>query len=58
MKSIWARDLRLMYEWFDVHGFGMTEAEFQDQVALLGRAPGSYEQFVSKIAEDWKIKLA
>ncbi|KAK7416160.1 hypothetical protein QQX98_005357 [Neonectria punicea] len=58
MNPVYARDMRLMYEWFDVRGFGMTEAEFQDQVALLGRAPASYEQFVSKTAEEWKVECA
>ncbi|KPM43935.1 hypothetical protein AK830_g2573 [Neonectria ditissima] len=57
IKAVWARDLRLMYEWFEIHGFGMTEAEFQDQVTLLGKKPSSYEGFVSKTAEDWKVEL-
>ncbi|KAL6411074.1 hypothetical protein AUP68_07513 [Ilyonectria robusta] len=54
VNSVWARDLRLMYEFFDAQGFGMSEDEYQDQVALLGRSPSSYEEFVTKAAESWK----
>ncbi|KAH7011024.1 hypothetical protein EDB80DRAFT_890945 [Ilyonectria destructans] len=54
INPTWARDLRLMYEWFDAHGFGMTEAEYRDQVALMGKAPTSYEEFVNETANEWK----
>ncbi|KAK7433030.1 hypothetical protein QQZ08_000503 [Neonectria magnoliae] len=58
VNPAFGREMKLMYEWFDGSGFGMTEAEFQDQVALLGREPTSYEQFVSKTAEEWKVEFA
>ena len=54
---VWARDMRLMYEIFEAQGFGMTEAEYQDQVGLLGKAPASYELFVRNTAEAWKDEL-
>ncbi|KAF7554934.1 hypothetical protein G7Z17_g2548 [Cylindrodendrum hubeiense] len=54
LSPVWARDLRLMYELFDAQGFGMSEDEYRDQVALLGRSPTSYEEFVRKTAESWK----
>ena len=54
---IWARDMRLMYEFFDAQGFGMDEAEYQDQVALLGKTPESYGRFVRKMAEEWKAEV-
>lgn len=54
VNSTWARDMRLMYEFFERNGFGMTETENKDQVKLLGRSPASYEEFVKKTAEGWK----
>ncbi|KAF4468532.1 NAD(P)-binding [Fusarium albosuccineum] len=54
VSTTFARDMRLMYEYFERHGFRMNEAEYQDQVALLGKSPTSYEEFVKRIAEEWK----
>jgi uncharacterized protein YbjT (DUF2867 family) len=54
LSPMWARDLRLMYEYFGQEGFGMTQTEYDDQVALLGKAPSSYEEFVRTTAEGWK----
>ncbi|KAM5344549.1 hypothetical protein ACJ41O_013084 [Fusarium nematophilum] len=54
MSPMWARDMRLMYEWFGEQGFAMSEDEYQEQVALLGRVPASFEEFVRKTAEEWK----
>jgi uncharacterized protein YbjT (DUF2867 family) len=51
---MWARDMRLMYEWFEAEGLSMTRAEYDDQVALLGKEPASYEKFVVSTAEEWK----
>jgi uncharacterized protein YbjT (DUF2867 family) len=50
----WARDLQLMYKCFDQIPFGMTEADYQDQVKLLGREPSSYEKFVEETGEAWR----
>ncbi|RSM08920.1 hypothetical protein CEP52_004377 [Fusarium oligoseptatum] len=52
--SVWARDMRLMYEFFERNGFGMTEAEHQEQVKLLGKNPANYEEFIKKTAGEWK----
>ncbi|KAM0431290.1 hypothetical protein ACHAPT_005261 [Fusarium lateritium] len=54
VNSIWARDMRLMYELFDKQGFGMTETEYEEQVKLLGKRPSSYEEFIKKTSEEWK----
>jgi hypothetical protein len=54
INPLWARDMRLMYEIFESEGFGMNQAEYDDQVALLGKAPASYEKFVKTAAEQWK----
>ncbi|KAH6886974.1 hypothetical protein B0T10DRAFT_76544 [Thelonectria olida] len=52
--NVWARDMRLMYEFFDKEGFGMNQAEYEAQVKLLGKTPESYEKFVAEIAGQWK----
>jgi uncharacterized protein YbjT (DUF2867 family) len=54
MGPVFARDMRLMYEFFDAEGFAMSQAEYETQVALLGKTPGSYEKFVEETAEQWK----
>ncbi|EWZ27785.1 uncharacterized protein FOBCDRAFT_204225 [Fusarium oxysporum Fo47] len=56
ISAQWARDIRLMYEWFEVHGFGMTEKEYEDQILLLGKVPASYEEFVKKTADEWRVR--
>ena len=50
----WGRDLRLMYETFGERGFGMSEDEYNEQVALLDRKPASYEEFVQSTVEQWR----
>ena len=50
----WGRDMRLMYEFFENHVFGMTEDEYRDQVQLLGTEPASYEKFVDDTVKSWK----
>ncbi|WAO97225.1 NAD(P)-bd-dom domain-containing protein [Fusarium falciforme] len=49
-----ARSITLMYKGFDANRFGMNEAEYEDQVALLGKAPASYKEFVKTTAQEWK----
>ncbi|KAF4973200.1 hypothetical protein FSARC_452 [Fusarium sarcochroum] len=56
--KIWARDMRLMYEYFEAEGFGMTDEEYLDQVELLGRAPASYEDFVKSTGKGWRTSSA
>ncbi|KAJ4355467.1 uncharacterized protein N0V89_003483 [Didymosphaeria variabile] len=50
----WGRDIRLMYEIFEAVPFGMTEDQYRDQVALLGKEAESYEKFVETTAKQWK----
>ncbi|PVH97028.1 NAD(P)-binding protein [Periconia macrospinosa] len=50
----WGRTLRLMLEQFAEEGIMMSEAEYQDQIALLGKEPESYEKFVEATANAWK----
>ncbi|KAG7405330.1 hypothetical protein Forpe1208_v015544 [Fusarium oxysporum f. sp. rapae] len=54
LSAQWARDIRLMYEWFEAQGFGMAEKEYEDQVLLLGKTPASYEEFIEKTAYEWR----
>lgn len=49
----WARDLRTMYDIFEVERFGMTEQQYAEQVSFLGREPESYEAFVENTAKQW-----
>lgn len=53
LSTVWGRDVRLMYDWFAKDGFKITDAEYQDQVKLLGRAPSSYEEFVKATGTEW-----
>ncbi|KAL5603546.1 hypothetical protein FOVSG1_006296 [Fusarium oxysporum f. sp. vasinfectum] len=55
LSAQWARDIRLMYEWFEAQGFGMTEKEYEEQVLLLGKTPASYEGFIKETADEWRI---
>jgi uncharacterized protein YbjT (DUF2867 family) len=50
----WGRDLRLMFELFEAIPFGMTEEQYKEQVALLGKEAESYEKFVEATAAKWK----
>ena len=43
---------------FERNGFGMSETEHQEQVKLLGRSPASYEEFINKTAEKWKMDVS
>jgi hypothetical protein len=67
----WARDLRLvrnfaskempsdtwqMYEAIREQGFGPTDEEYQEQITFLGREPNVYEEFVTDLAEQWKLE--
>ncbi|KAM0708908.1 hypothetical protein Q7P35_002944 [Cladosporium inversicolor] len=53
MSKAWERDLRLMYEAFGGHGFGMSEEEHQLQVELLGKQPDDYSQWVQETGSQW-----
>lgn len=52
----WGRDLRLMYETFAERGFKMTQAQYEEQVLLLGRQPNSYRSFVLSAAAQWNLE--
>ena len=53
MSKAWERDLRLMYEAFGEHGFGMSEEEHQLQVEVLGKQPDDYSQWVQETGSQW-----
>lgn len=50
MGPDWGRSLRLMLEGSHQVPFDMTEAEYREQVELLGKEPESYEKFVEEAA--------
>lgn len=50
----WGRDLRLMYQTFFDTGFGMSDAEYEQQVELLGKEPEDYAAWVKKTGESWR----
>jgi len=43
-----------MYEGFRDYGFGPTEEQYKTQLALLGREPEVYEDFVAEVAKEWR----
>jgi hypothetical protein len=43
-----------LYEGIISTGFGMSEEEYELQVKLLGREPAKYEDYVVKLAAEWK----
>lgn len=53
MSKAWERDLRLMYEAFGKHGFGMSEEEHELQVEVLGKLPDDYAQWVHEKGSQW-----
>lgn len=53
MSKAWERDLRLMYQSFGKHGFGMTEEQNRLQVELLGKEPDDYVQWVKETGSQW-----
>jgi uncharacterized protein YbjT (DUF2867 family) len=53
MSKAWERDLRLMYEGFGEHGFGMSEEEHKLQVEVLGKHPDDYVQWVQETGSQW-----
>jgi uncharacterized protein YbjT (DUF2867 family) len=50
----WGRDLRIMFELFEAMPYDMTEEQYKEQVALLGKKAESYEKFVETTAKQWK----
>ncbi|KAL8752809.1 MAG: hypothetical protein Q9199_005476 [Rusavskia elegans] len=58
IDPMWGRDIRLMYELCDKMEFGMTDEEYSMQKELLGKNPSSYEEFVKKIASQWRKELS
>lgn len=53
MSKAWERDLKLMYEAFGEHGFGMSEEEHQLQVDVLGKQPDEYAKWVHETGSQW-----
>jgi uncharacterized protein YbjT (DUF2867 family) len=53
MSKAWERDLKLMYEAFGEHGFGMSEEEYKLQVEVLGKDPDDYAQWVHENGSQW-----
>jgi uncharacterized protein YbjT (DUF2867 family) len=53
MSKAWERDLKLMYEAFGEHGFGMSEEEYKLQTEVLGKHPDDYAQWVQRTGSQW-----
>ncbi|KAK4554801.1 hypothetical protein LTR86_007949 [Recurvomyces mirabilis] len=47
------RSFTSMLESFDNVGFGMSEAEYDEQVKLLGREPEDYAKWVAETGKSW-----
>ncbi|MBW5446158.1 NAD(P)H-binding protein [Cohnella sp. CFH 77786] len=50
-----ARDLKIMYRYFQEKGLAATERDFELQREILMREPISFEAFVAETAAEWKI---
>jgi uncharacterized protein YbjT (DUF2867 family) len=53
-NAAWGRDLRLMYETFAGHEFGMSEEEYKLLVEVLGKEAEDYEGWVRKVGASWR----
>ncbi|CAI6339968.1 unnamed protein product [Periconia digitata] len=51
-----ARMLADMFQEFGERGFAMSEEQYREQVAFLGKEPEEYEQFVQSTAQAWKAE--
>ena len=49
-----ARDIRLMYEAFQVWAFAMSEEEYRVQTEVLGKEAEGYEEWVMEVGKVWK----
>ncbi len=49
-----ARDLRIMYEFFQKEGLLASDADVQASRKVVGHPPRSFEDFVAEVAEEWK----
>lgn len=54
----WGRDMRLMYAHAAEVGFGMTDAQYAEQLECLGRVPQSYEAWVANKGKEWLAEEA
>ncbi|MBA2565772.1 MAG: NmrA family NAD(P)-binding protein [Gemmatimonadetes bacterium] len=48
------RDLRIMYAFFQDHGFEATDEERTQQRAVVGHDPRTFDAFVAEVAQEWK----
>ena len=56
MPGWMVRDLRVMYEYFQEHGFIPSEEETGTQRRVLGREPRRFDSFVSEVAPAWRVQ--
>lgn len=50
-------DLRIMYQYFQEHGFIASNVDFEQQLKILGREPRTFDAFVAEIAPAWKSEV-
>ena len=48
------QDLRIMYEYFQKHGFRASSVDFAQQLHVLGHEPRTFDAFVAEVAPTWK----
>jgi uncharacterized protein YbjT (DUF2867 family) len=54
MPDWMVHDLRIMYQYFQRHGFAGSELESGLQLPVLGRDPRSFDSFAAEVAHIWK----
>jgi uncharacterized protein YbjT (DUF2867 family) len=47
-------DFRIMYQYFQEHGFIASDADFEQQLKILGREPHTFDTFIAGITPAWK----
>lgn len=47
-------DLRIMYEYLQAHGLPAAKEDLDQQAAILGHAPRSFDAFVAGLAPEWR----
>ena len=52
-----ARDFRIIYEYFQTHGFLASPADFALQQKILQHDPRSFESFVKEVTAAWKSEM-
>ena len=54
MPEFMIPEMRIMYEFFQTNGMIASKADLEKTQTLLGKKPRTFDDFVKKIAKEWK----